>query len=527
MTSSSHWFRSAVVYQIYIRSFFDASDDGVGDLAGVIQKLDYLRGGPDSLNIDAIWLSPFYPSPMADYGYDVSNYRDVDPQFGTLSTFRELLAQAHDRGLKVLVDFVPNHSSDEHPWFKVSRQSRHNPKRDWYIWRDPKADGSPPTNWLSVFGGSAWELDPQTGQYYLHSFLSKQPDLNWANPEVRAAMKEVMRFWLDLGVDGLRVDAVDWLSKDLDPLADDPLDPAYDPATQKPYYSLRHLHSKKGSQEFTYLREMAEVIESYPERFMITEMHTHQWDDAKTYRNFYTKVDPAVSAPFNFEGIFSPWTAKSFKDFINDFQKLLKGDDVPVYCLGNHDKSRLASRIGRRAARTAAVLLLTLPGMPVIYNGDELGMVDGEMRREEKEDRTPERTPFPWNDHPQAGFTSGTPWLPVTPEYPRLNAATQLAEPSSLLTLYRRLLDLRHHSEALQHGRHQSFTVHPDVVSYFRESPSQKLAVFLNFSDHEITTQVPFAKGEELLSTHSRTLSEVTHTLTLRPHEGLVVALPS
>jgi alpha-glucosidase len=526
------WLNKSVLYQIYPRSFYDSSGDGIGDLQGIIQKLDYLAGKPDSLGVTAIWLSPFYPSPMADFGYDVSDYCNVDPLFGTLNDFTELLSQAHARGLKVIIDFVPNHTSDEHTWFKESRSSLDNPKRDWYTWRNARSDGSPPNNWTSVFGGSAWQRDSATGQYYLHSFLAKQPDLNWDNPVVREAMQTQMKFWLDKGVDGFRVDAVSWLSKD----------PAFrDELTQKDYHldidnphaALQTVYSQNGPHLYEYLRNIAKDVSSYPERFMITEAYPHGWDNANTYLEFYRQIDASVCAPFNFEGIFAPWTADVFKTFIDRFQESLELGYVPIYCLGNHDRSRLASRYGPAAARTAAMLLLTLPGLPTIYYGDELGMVDSVIAPDQVKDpfeknvpgkslgRDPQRTPLAWNDSPNAGFTSATPWLPIHPGYQTDNITAQQADPQSYFNLYRELLALRRTSNALTKGDYAALQTPENIFGFTRESTQQKVAVLLNFSDQPTDISGLAHGGKLLFSTHPDEASQVPEQL--RPHEGIII----
>jgi alpha-glucosidase len=536
MPHKDSWFHHAVIYQIYPRSFYDTNGDGVGDLPGIIKKLDYLGGTSDSLGVDAIWLSPFYPSPMADFGYDVADYCNVDPLFGTLDDFKQLLAGAHERQMKIFIDFIPNHSSDEHPWFQASRSSRNDPKRDWYIWRDPQPDGTPPNNWRSAFGGHAWEFDKATGQYYLHSFATKQPDLNWDNPELREAMHNAVRFWLDLGVDGLRVDAVPWISKD-PAMRDDPLNPHYNPDTDSPYNALRHVHSNKGPQLYQYLQELASVVAEYPDRFMVTEAYPNRWNDADAYVQYYEHINPIVSAPFNFEGIFAPWRAHSFKTFVDRFQHALKADYVPVYDFGNHDRPRLASRIGRPAARTAAMLLLTLPGMPIIYYGDELGMIDGVIARNQVQDtsektvpgkglgRDPERTPLLWNAEANAGFTSGVPWLPINPDYLEQNAAAQIKDPQSFLKLYQKLLQHRRHSAALKAGTYEPLDVHANVFGYAREAGDEKIIVLLNFSGQELVLEQSQINGTVMLSTYTdHPHAPVQGSLTLRPHEGLMIA---
>ncbi len=530
----NHWFQSAVIYQIYPRSFYDTNNDGIGDLKGIITKLDYLNGTAGSLGVNAIWLSPFYPSPMADFGYDVADYCQVDPVFGTLDDFKDLVAATHKRGMKLIIDFVPNHSSDQHPWFKEARASLDNPKRDWYIWRKPKPDGSAPNNWQSAFGGSAWELDPHTNQYYLHSFLDRQPDLNWDNPEVRKAMQQVMRFWLDLGVDGLRVDAVYWLSKDRlfrdDPLEREPSNPA------SPYDRFDHLYSREGPHLYEYLQEMAEVVGSYPDRFMITEAYPDHWNNTASYLKFYEQVDPTVCAPFNFEGIFAPWKAADFKAFIDRFQGALKPGYIPVYSLGNHDRSRLATRLGPESAREAAILLLSLPGMPNIYYGDELGMVDVVMPPNEVKDslernipgkglgRDPQRTPLLWNNQPNAGFSSHTPWLPVDPGFAERNIATQTTDPHSMLNLYRQMIRLRNTSDALRYGSYRSLDIHPEVFCFVREHKAERLAIIINFSGESIDLTTSPVHGTTLLST--ATFAPDSHNPTvLQPREARIVTL--
>lgn len=523
--TDNNWFQHRALYQIYPRSFNDANGDGIGDLRGITAKLDYLKGKPDSLGIGAIWLSPFYPSPMADFGYDVSNYCDVDPMFGTLDDFRELLHQAHARDIKVVIDFIPNHTSDEHEWFRASRSSRDSDKRDWYIWRNAKPDGSEPNNWQSVFGGSAWAWDEATGQYYLHSFLDKQPDLNWDNPDVREAMHNQMRFWLDMGIDGFRVDAVSWLSKDAD-MRDNPPHPDDDA-------DLMAIYSQDGPELFERLSGMADVLLEYPDKFMITEAYPLQWDSSATYDHFYERVNPRVCAPFNFECIFAPWEADEFKRIIDSFQASLKADYVPIYCLGNHDRSRLAERVGEAASRTAGMMLLTLPGMPTMYYGEELGMVDGVITPDLVQDpyeinvpgkgngRDPERTPMQWSAEPGAGFTSGMPWLPINTDHQAKNVQQQSADPTSHLSLYRHLLKLREKSVTLQSGKYVPLETPQQVFGYRRVGADESLTVLLNFSGELVGLPAELTDGEVVLSTYLDGLS--SGVTALRPHEGIIL----
>lgn len=524
-----HRLCGSVLYQIYPRSFFDANGDGVGDLKGITAKLGYLRGEPDSLGVDAIWISPFYPSPMADFGYDVSDYRDIDPLFGTLADFDELLSEAHRRGLQVFIDFVPNHTSDEHEWFQESRSSLDNPKRDWYVWKNPK-DGQPPNNWQSNFGGPAWTLDETTGQYYLHSFLNKQPDLNWDNPEVRDAMGHQMEFWLDKGVDGLRVDAVSWISKD--PLFRD--DPPPTPEDQAKGRDKHQIYSQSGPKLYDYLTFMADVVASYDNRFMITEAYPQDWDDVLEYRDFYAHVNAEVSAPFNFAGIFAPWDAESFKRYVDLFMDHLEPTYLPIFCLGNHDRSRLASRVGPESTATAAMLLLTLPGMPTLYYGDELGMTDRQILPEQIQDpfeknvpgqgngRDPSRTPMPWDGTDTGGFSSRASWLPLG-DISSQNVTDQSNDPLSLLNTYKRLIKFRSQNPAMSCGSYQSLEIDGRVFSFVREEGKHSLLVLINFSNEIVTIAHESIRGTVKLSTKTLDESSVSGEITLYPHEGVII----
>lgn len=530
------WWYGSVFYHIYPRSFFDTNNDGVGDLAGIIEKLDYLAGKPDSLGVNAIWLSPFYPSPMADFGYDVCDYRGVDPVFGKMEDFDRLIKEAHQRDIRVIIDFVPNHTSSHHPWFLQSRESKENPKRDWYIWRDPR-EGQEPNNWISNFGGSAWELDKQTGQYYLHTFLKEQPDLNWDNPEVRKAMKDNMRFWLDKGVDGFRVDAVSWLSKDPG-FRDEPLNPNYREGIDDHYKKLLHSFSTEGEHLFDYLKEMVEVCTQYGERFMITESYPETDDEISHYIKYYDMLDYTVCAPFNFECITFAWDAPTYRGFIDLFQEALLPGQPPIYNMGNHDKSRLATRIGREAARAAAVLLLTLPGIPFIYYGDEIGMLDTKIKPNEYKDpfardgktRDPERTPMQWDASTHAGFSDKRPWLPVSDDHQAYNVASEQQDSKSFLSLYKALLKLRHGSEALKHGSYRSLEMGtPDVFGFVREFDLERYTIVLNFSEHEKIINSRAIKGKVILSSIMDYGEPplMKNQLLLRPNEALVLLAAS
>ena len=527
----ARWQDVNAIYQIYPRSFKDSNGDGIGDIAGITEKLDYIKGGDISLGIDAVWISPFYRSPMEDFGYDVSDYYSVDPLFGDLDDFKLFLKEAHNREIKVMVDFVPNHTSDEHPWFVASKSSRTSDKRDWYVWRDPKPDGSPPTNWLSVFGGSAWQFDESSGQYYLHSFLAKQPDLNWDNPEVRRAMGDVLHFWLGLGVDGIRTDAVRWISKDT-AFRDNPPNPDFAKG-EDPYHAQLHRYSRYGENLFAYLKELADIVESYANRIILFEDYQDRsLDSTEQYKHFYS-VNPEVAAPFNFEGLSMTYGAQNFHAFISKFQSFVGTTLRPFYCFSNHDKPRLATRAGREQARVIGMLQLTLPGIPVVYYGDELGMQDVPIPHDMVRDpfelqmpglglgRDPARTPMQWSAEQNAGFSVGTPWLPLSDTYKTVNVISENKDQHSSLSMYKTLLELRH-SSALRMGEYKEWPGTADeVFGYIRESAYEKLLVVLNMSDN-VFECFSSAEGEVIYSTHN-TVESTDEGLILQPHQGVII----
>ncbi len=532
------WWQRGVVYQIYPRSFKDTTGNGVGDLQGVIEELDYLNGGSadpaSSLGVDAIWLSPFYPSPMADFGYDVADYCDINTLFGSLDTFDLLVSEAHRRGIKIIIDYVPNHSSDQHRWFVESRSSRDSAKRDWYIWRDPKADGSLPNNWGSVFGGPAWTWDETTGQYYFHQFLKEQPDLNWRNPELRQAMFDVLHFWLDRGVDGFRMDVVGMIMKDPE-MRDNPPDPNADPNLPENDLFKRNLHLYNEDQDEVHqiLREFRKILDQYGDRCAIGEI----WYKLPSWVKYFGKNGEGLHLPFNFRLLELPWDAVTFRRSIDELDAATPSFGWPNYVLGNHDRRRLASRIGLSQARVAAMLLLTLRGTPTLYYGDELGLENGIITADIMQDpqghnlglkntRDQERTPMQWNSQPSAGFSTGEPWLPVGPDYEVRNVAVQDDDPTSMLNLYRQLLNVRRNSPALVGGTYRSLDVeHDDCFVYLREHPEGAKVIALNFTDQPRSLSVPYGElGEVALSTFlDRTGKVSLSELSLRPHEGIIV----
>jgi alpha-glucosidase len=526
------WWQRGVIYQVYPRSFMDANGDGVGDLAGVLSRLDYL----DWLGVDALWLSPIYPSPMKDFGYDVADYTGVDPLFGTLEDFDRLVRAAHARNLKVILDFVPNHTSDEHAWFKAARRSRDDPKRDWYLWRDPAPGGGPPNNWLSCFGGSAWQYDELTGQYYYHAFLPGQPDLNWRNPRVVEAMLGVLRFWLERGVDGFRVDVLWHLVKHAD-FPDNPVNPAWR-AGMDPYQALVPLHTTDLPEVHGIVARMRQLLDEYRERVLIGEIYL----PVERLVKYYGADLQGAHLPFNFQLVQAPWDAAHIARLIEEYERALPEGAWPNWVLGNHDQHRIASRVGPAQARVAAMLLLTLRGTPTLYYGDEIGMRDVKIPAHLVRDpfernvpgrglgRDPERTPMQWSPDTQAGFTRGEPWLPVAPDYRDVNVAAQRDEAKSMLALYRRLIALRRAEPALEVGRFELVETQGEVLAYVRRSRRGEsdflIALNLGAQPRRVPLPRPHASGAIALSTHLDRVDEsLDGALVLRGDEGAIVRL--
>ncbi len=529
------WWRDGVIYQIYPRSFADANGDGVGDLRGIIERLDYLNDGsttlttggsavptsrdlPSSLGVDAIWLSPIYPSPMADFGYDVSDYCNVDPAFGTLDDLDELVAEAHRRNIRIIMDMVINHTSDQHPWFLESRSSRDNPRRDWYIWRDPAPDGGLPNNWQSAFGGHAWARDETSRQYYLHSFLKEQPDLNWRNPQVKAAIFDVLRFWLDRGVDGFRLDVFNLYFKD-DQFRNNPSRPGL-----RAYDRQWHVYDKDRPEMHDLLREMRQLLDSYSERVSLGETFSDRL--AEMAAAYYGQHNDELHLAFNFDFTRSAWNARSFQQKIERWEALLPPGAWPNYVLSNHDLVRHYTRYGAGAqsqarAQVAAAMLLTLRGTPVLYYGEEIGMRNGRIPRSRILDpvgrrywpfhkgRDGCRTPMQWDSSPNAGFSSidaAEPWLPINPDYREVSVAAQRDDAGSIFSFYRRLIRLRKAAVALRRGNYRSILEQSDeALAFLRETSEQTVLVFLNFSRRPVRVTpvmpLPATHWRVLLST--------------------------
>lgn len=519
-----------VLYEIYPRSFKDTNGDGYGDLRGIISKLDYLK----ELGINAIWISPFYPSPMKDGGYDISDYCAVSEEFGSLEDFEALIKESHAREIQVVIDLVVNHTSDQHPWFKESRSSRDNPKRDWYIWKDP-VDGKAPNNWMSVFEPTPWEFDEKTGQYYFHSFLKEQPDLNWANPEVMEAIQSVMQFWMDLGVDGFRLDAANYMWKDQRYL-DEPIDPDYIEGKIQPYYKLKHIYMRDQEQLFAIIDELGNFVAKQGNGFIITESYLNKQgiEAIPVYKQYYKNVTSANIIPFNFELIRMPRDAATYRTFITAYLKALDPEELPTFVFGNHDKPRLATRVGLPQARVSVVLLLTLPGMPVIYYGEELGMENVQIPREMIQDtkeftspgfgRDPVRTPMQWDATAHAGFTNGTPWLPLEKEFKTKNVQEELTDPDSMLNLYRVLLRMRSQDKAFIEGVYKEWdTGNDQVFAYARSHPESTKLIILNFSDKEQKCRMPFATAKIVLRTVQSENEVADMVFMLKPNEACIL----
>lgn len=524
------WWHNEIIYQIYPRSFQDSNNDGIGDLPGIIKRLDYLKW----LGIKAIWISPIYPSPMADFGYDISDYQNIHPLFGNFGDFEELLSEIHARDMKLILDLVPNHTSDQHPWFLESRSSRDNPKRDWYLWKDAREDGSVPNNWLSVFGGSAWEWDEKTGQYYYHGFLKEQPDLNWRNPEVQEAMLNVMRFWLDEGVDGFRVDVMWHMIKD-DQWRDNPPNPDYQPYMGT-YDQLLPVYSTDQPEVHDIIRKMRNVLDTYEERMMIGEIYL----PVHKLMSYYGVDNKGAHLPFNFQLLTLPWDAQQLAAAIDEYEGALPEEGWPNWILSNHDKPRITSRVGFHQAKVAAMLLLTLRGTPTIYYGDEIGMRDVPIPFEEVQDpqglnmpeknlsRDPARTPMQWDTSENAGFSTVKPWLRVDKAYQRKNVEEQRNNPYSMLSFYKRLIDLRQRENSLILGDY--IPVHADrqMIVFARQAEGEpKFLMVLNLSHRPcyFKSKTPIKGTIEVATSLELEGISVDGSISLSGDEGIIIRL--
>ncbi len=534
--NSSQWWKGATIYQIYPRSYCDANHDGMGDLAGITSKLDYVA----SLNVDAIWISPFFTSPMKDFGYDISDYRGIDPSFGVLDDFKQLLAKAHELGLKVIIDQVYSHTSDQHAWFSESRQSRNNSKADWYVWADAKADGSPPNNWLSLFGGKAWTWDSRREQYYLHNFLESQPDLNFHNPDVRQAQLDNARFWLDLGVDGFRLDVVNFYYHDKT-LVDNPPVLAGEEKTlavssDNPYSMQRHKYDISQPENLSFLQDFRKVLDEYPNTTTIGEISA---DDPLVVMSEYTAGSDKLHMAYTFDLL----AKQSSADYIRNIIKTLEariGDGWPCWAISNHDVIRHTTRWGENEgegfARVAVAMMLSMRGSVCLYQGDELGLPEADVPYEAIQDpyglpfwpafkgRDGCRTPMPWSVGKNAGFSSNKPWLPVDERHLALSVAEQELKSESTLKSVRQFVLWRKQQPALIDGDIHLLDVSSDMLCWIRRNESQQLLVAINMTGKTLSSVLPVPVNG-LLEGHGFTGIIEGENIVLRPYDAVFAEL--
>ena len=529
--TSNRWWRGAVIYQIYPRSFLDTDGDGVGDLPGIIRKLDYVA----SLGVDAIWISPFFKSPMADFGYDIADFRDVDPMFGTLDDFDRLLAKAHSLGLRVMIDQVLSHTSVEHAWFKESRESRDNPKADWYVWADARPDGTPPNNWLSIFGGVAWKWEPRRGQYYLHNFLSSQPDLNFHCPEVRTAMLDSVRFWLDKGVDGLRLDSINFPFHDAQ-LRDNPPKPLEARtgrgfSADNPYAFQYHYYNNTQPENLALLEDLRALLDRYPEATTLGEISSE--DSLATMAEYVT--EKRLHMGYSFELLVDDFSAAYIRGTVQQLEAKM-ADGWPCWAISNHDVRRAVTRWGGPSPHPAlapqlVALVCSLRGSVCLYQGEELGLPEADVPYEALQDpygitfwpnfkgRDGCRTPMPWRDTMHGGFTEGAPWLPVSAEHRRRNVEAQEATPDSVLNLVRHFLRWRKAHPALVLGDIRFLDAPEPVLAFTREHLGQRILVAFNLSAQSCSFTLPTGFAPAAISDHGLLAGHVDRgTLHLPAH---------
>lgn len=525
------WWRDGIIYQIYPRSFKDSESDGVGDLKGIEQKLDYLA----ELGIDAIWLSPIYPSPDVDFGYDISDYRDIDAKFGSLEDFDNLISKAHQLGIHMILDLVLNHTSDQHPWFLASRTSRSNPFRDWYIWRDAKSGGGVPNNWQSRFGGSGWEWDENTKQYYFHMFAKEQPDLNWQNPEIHKAILDMVKFWLDKGVDGFRLDVFNAFFKSPN-FENNP------PKAGLAGFDRQHHRfdiDQAGMSEW--LKEFRALLDSYPERYSVGETFEATPQRAASYVS-----DQMLHAAFDFDFLLNRFHPGAFYDDIQRWENALQDKGWPNYVLNNHDVPRSASRYTHnendQRLFVLAGLILTLRGTPFLYYGEEIGMRDIPVSRKKDvldpvgkrywpfyKGRDGCRSPMQWDGSKNAGFSEDTPWLPIHRDYQQRNVHEQEHQPGSLLNFYKTLIHIRKQNPCLQSGMYLPLTFDPRrLLAYMRKLEDETVLVALNFSRKRValvvSTSILHQKWSLLLSNKRAEMPSFSNRkIVLEPYEVLLI----
>ena len=534
--SESPWWRGGVIYQIYPRSFLDTDGDGVGDLPGILERLDYVAG----LGVDAVWIAPFFRSPMADFGYDIADYRDVDPLFGTLDDFDRLLERAHALSLKVMIDQVLSHTSVEHAWFRESRSSRDNPRADWYVWADAKDDGSPPNNWLSIFGGVAWKWEPRRGQYYLHNFLSSQPDLNFHNPEVRAAALDNVKFWLDRGVDGLRLDAINFCFHDRS-LRDNPPKPkalrvGRGFRADNPYAFQYHYFNNTQPENVALLEELRALMDGYPGTAALGEISSE--DSLETMAEY--TAPGRLHMGYSFELLSDDCSAAYIRQTVQRLENAL-GRGWPCWAISNHDVERVLSRWGGsnpspQLANQLTALLCSLRGSVCVYQGEELGLTEAELPFEALRDpygiafwpnfagRDGCRTPLPWNDGPQAGFTNGVPWLPVPAEHRMRSVARQQEDPDSTLNAFRRFMRWRREQPALRWGDIHFLDTPEPVLAFERARNGERLLAAFNLSGEPVDIALAGVAAVAPLDGHGLTQGAIENGRLRLPAHGVLFA---
>lgn len=532
MNKEYTWWNEGVIYEVYVRSFMDSNGDGVGDLKGIISRLDYLEW----LGVKAIWLTPVYLSPMKDFGYDISDHCKIDPLFGTIEDFDMLLHAVHEKNMKLIMDLVPNHTSDQHPWFIESRSSKNNKKRDWYYWKSVSDDIKLPNNWLSVFGGSAWQWDSKTGQFYYHAFLKEQPDLNLRNEEVVDEILNIMCFWLDKGVDGFRIDSVWHLIKDNhwrnNPINPDFNDQMPDSAKVIPVFSC----DQPGVHDL--IRKMRALMDKYKHKVLIGELYLPE----NKIVEYYGKENKGVDLPANFHFLFVDWNARDIAIMVDKYEAAIPRNCWPHWVFGNHDRPRLVSRIGQKQIRNAALLLFTLRGTPTIYYGDEIGMSQAHIPQDELKDpqglnmpeknlsRDPQRTPMQWNGNKGAGFTEGHPWLPFADNWKEINVEQEMISEDSILHLYKRLIALRHSEQSLKTGNYFPIITDNEAIFAFvrSEENCDNFLVAVNFSDHPQDFQLVYEKLEGKIELSTLSLDkgrETENHFMLEGNAGVIIRL--
>ena len=523
------WWRGAVIYQVYPRSLLDTNGDGVGDLRGIITKLDYIA----SLNVDAIWISPFFKSPMADFGYDISDYREVDPLFGSMQDFDELIEKAHQRGIKVIIDQVLSHTSDQHAWFIESRESLTNPKADWYVWADPKEDGTAPNNWLAIFGGCAWEWEPRRQQYYLHNFLRSQPDINFHNPEVRQAVLDNVEFWLKKGVDGFRLDAITFCYHD-EQLRDNPAKPKDKRqgrgfSEDNPYAYQYHYYNNDRPQTILFIEELRQLINRYPGAVTLGEVSA---EDSLAVMAAYTKGEDRLHMAYSFELLTDDYSAAYIRQTVEALEASI-GDGWPCWAIGNHDVQRVASRWGqgkqtRDMVKMLNAMLCSLRGSVCSYQGEELGLTEAPIEFHELQDpfgktfwpmfkgRDGCRTPIPWEQYADFnGFSQVSPWLPVAPAHQALAVDVQEADGQSVLHSYRQFLAWRKGYPILIEGEIEFLDVPEPLLVFVRTLGEQKLLVCFNLQDIDLELPLNALSIQQEITGHGlKTAQRSANTLT-------------